>query len=556
MSRSRWLIWPVVAVLGVLILAPVLALVPAAVLDQGPRGTTRATVFYVGLVASDPFVGECLRQSLVVAVVVTAGAGVLGTGLARIVACWRFWGRRPLAALVWAPMMVPPLYGALGLEGLACRLGWSAAVGDEWRAWALWIWAEGTVATALVGMSTRAALRSIEPAWEDAARLAGARRWWIWWSIVWPQVRPPVARGLATVFALTLLEPGAPMVLGLRRTLAYQMVAAAQTPAMAPRAAALAVLGLIVAAVARLLLRWWGRASWPAPPPLDRPAVRRARGPRAAGFLVLLTGWIILACAPIAGLITIALASNLSQPGASFPAFRCLLAVAAAQRWLLLSIGFAVIAGLLGLVLTGILGSTDLKPGGQARAVCILAGGPEVLPPLAVGVGVLMVPRVLALWADAGRASGQPALVARGLVAMADALDPFRAPGLPIVWALLWAQWPALLAASRLAWEQTPRRLTEAARTLGAARRRARRAAARHWLGSGPGSALILSIALAANAVAPVLVLTSPSDPLTLGPAVFALADAPEGGRAHAAALATVGIALNVGAVALARGRR
>ena len=40
----------------------------------------------------------------------------------------------------------------------------------------------------------------------------------------WPIVRPAAARAAGIIFLLAIVEPGAPLVLGLRRTLAFQIV--------------------------------------------------------------------------------------------------------------------------------------------------------------------------------------------------------------------------------------------------------------------------------------------------------------------------------------------
>src|SRR5438132_5579859 len=89
-------------------LAPALALLPAAVLDEGPGGAVRATVFPWALAALDPYVWDCARNSLLMAVLVTFAARVAGVGLARVATRWRFWGRWPLLALACAGLVVPP----------------------------------------------------------------------------------------------------------------------------------------------------------------------------------------------------------------------------------------------------------------------------------------------------------------------------------------------------------------------------------------------------------------------------------------------------------------
>ena len=65
-----------------------------------------------------------------------------------------------------------------------------------------------------------------------------------WRQLVWPIVRPEVARTSAAVFAATLLDPGAPIVLGQRRTLAFLIVETTLRRDAPTRAAMLALIGL------------------------------------------------------------------------------------------------------------------------------------------------------------------------------------------------------------------------------------------------------------------------------------------------------------------------
>jgi hypothetical protein len=107
--------------LWIVALIPALGLILASVLDRGPTGLVRISAFPMALEVWDPFVRDCLWNSVAVASVVAMGSLVMGIGLARIVARWRFWGRTPLAALTFAPMVVPPVFGAIGLRGCSGR---------------------------------------------------------------------------------------------------------------------------------------------------------------------------------------------------------------------------------------------------------------------------------------------------------------------------------------------------------------------------------------------------------------------------------------------------
>ena len=189
--------------LWIVVLAPALALAPAAFLDRGPGGSARPTVFPLALVTLDPVVWDCVWNSLAVAAVVASGSLVAGVGLARALVRWRFRGRMPLAALALATLVIPPLFEAMGLRRLF-QLWRGADAPAAWEhgwGWVGWAWVGLAGGVPLVALASATALARVEPAWEDAARLAGASRLRTWWRLSWPIVRPSAARGGGGVHA-------------------------------------------------------------------------------------------------------------------------------------------------------------------------------------------------------------------------------------------------------------------------------------------------------------------------------------------------------------------
>ena len=93
--------------------------------------------------------------------------------------------------------------------------------------------------------------------------------------MTWPLIRPAAARAAAIVFPMALLEPGVPLILGLRRTLAFQIVEAAGRPDPFPRLA----VWTVMAAAHRLR-----RAGWSCDGGAGRScSLRRRRWGSAAG---------------------------------------------------------------------------------------------------------------------------------------------------------------------------------------------------------------------------------------------------------------------------------
>ncbi|MEA2633050.1 MAG: hypothetical protein QOE66_3269 [Chloroflexota bacterium] len=543
--------------LWVAVLAPALALLPAAVLDRGPGGAVRPTLLPLALAALDPFLWDCARNSVVVAVVVASGSLVLGTGLARAGVRWRFWGRPVLGALLLAPLAVPPLFGAIGLRWLAAPAFASPGTGGgAWLApgslagWLGWVWVGLASGVPLVALATSSALLRVDPAWEDAARLAGARPRRIWRQLVWPVARPGAARAAGMVFALTLADPGAPLAFGLRRTLSFQIVEASLGPEPAPRAAVLALAAAALALIGRVLVRWWGGTPVAGPEIAEVPVARAelARWPRVAGYVATLGIGAVLAWLPVVALLATALAATGGGPDDPAASGLRRLADEESRRLLgnSLALGLAVVAIDLALAWT-----LAAWAGRRHAWVLSLAAWPELLTPLTLGVGALVLPGLLHMGADWARAGDTRIALARGLQMLAGGLDPYRTPGVLLVLAVAAARLPFLARSVEHGWSRFRPALVDAASTLGATPRQARRTATGLWLGAAP-AALVLTFALAATNLAPALVLAPTVESRPIAPGILILADEPGLALDRAADLACVAVAVNLAALALA----
>ena len=402
-------------------------------------------------------------------------------------------------------------------------------------------------------MTTSRALSRVDPVWEDAARLAGVNRRQLWRQVVWPVVRPEVAWSLGVVFTLVVLEPGAPLVLGLRRTLAYQAAESALDGGVGTltRAAVLALGATVAAALVRVLIAWWGGTD-PTVVARDFAPVlhpSRASWRRGTAFVVCAGLAALAAALPTFGLLAAACRGPLGWSFASFsalgrdPLTRGYLRNAAV-------VGLGAVA--LNLLLARSLASWACARRGRGL-VDRLARWPSALPPLAVGVGVLAVPGLLRMGAAALPASGYRPSPAELILSAADALDPDRVPWVGLILAVALVSLPTL---ARSAVEKRRRLrpvLIDAAITLGATPSEARRTTANR-LGVSPTEAFA-TFAFAATNVVPALLLAATAETRPLGPAVLNLIDEP-GGFSRAAALALVGVALNATAFAARRRRR
>ena len=128
-------------------------------------------------------------------------------------------------------------------------------------------------------------------------------------DLIWPIVRPAAARAAGLVFLLALVEPGVPLILGLRRTLAFQIVSAAGQPAPFPRMAVWALMAGIARALGLARVPLEGRLPILAEPAEGMPASGSGRQPRRVSGLsvtlaaVPLGSWAIVAWLPIFGLV-------------------------------------------------------------------------------------------------------------------------------------------------------------------------------------------------------------------------------------------------------------
>ena len=154
-------------------------------------------------------------------------------------------------------------------------------------------------------------------------------------------------------------------------------------------------------------------------------------------------------------------------------------------------------------------------------------------------------------WRRRARALGTWVALVRGFELLADGLDPSRTPGLVLVLAVSAARLPFLSRSVEHGWGRFRPAPVDAAHTLGATPRQARRVATGLRFGASP-AALFLTFTLAATNLAPALLLAPTPESRPLAPAVLILADAPGDALAHAAALACAAVALNLVALALA----
>jgi iron(III) transport system permease protein len=585
MLAFRWLRSVARSVLGVMLIAPVVALPLAISIDRGPAGETRTALhlFPLALWLFDDFARTCARNSLIFASVVSIASLVIGGVLGWLIGRRRFWGRMILRGLLGALLAVSPAFQALGLLGLSGDprpWPWPFAGGDgvsrgvsleTWTGlplWLVWIWTTLPAGVALVTLATLAAVEALDPSGEDAARLAGAGTLRAWRTLSWPLVRPRSALAGAVVFLFALVEPGAPLVLGLRRTLAFQIVDSATRPEAFPAAAVWALMSALLGLLGWLLWRWGGRRTM-----LNgrRTAMIASQGkgpPRAASAARAFVSTVVLAISavigwlPVFGLIQLALGASPSEPSSSsdfiqgFAAIPQRLSNPRVPQLLSnsLLLGFEVACA--AIAVAWLIGPRSLhrsSAGLRGRLTRMIA----LFPPLVQGIGVLAIPWLADLASAFVIKVEHATPVVTALGSVASRIDRYHDPwpllvcgvGLVLVPRLLWCGHTEFQAERARA---TPSSSFDAARLAGASRARSGRLSeplpVRRLL-----SLFCLACALAATNLTPALLFEPWSDGRTIAPAVVVLAGGVAEERSLAATLALAAIALNASALCAAR---
>jgi ABC-type Fe3+ transport system permease subunit len=578
MHQYRWLRALAKGFLRLILLVPVVAILLAVLVDRGPSGTPRLSLFPLALVALDPFAWTCLRNSLIFATISSFAALILGVGLGWIVARRRFWGRTALYGAVAALSAAAPAFLALGVLGLlGPPYGWpwpfstgsQGASLESWRGltlWVVWFWTSLPGGVALVMLTTVSSVERLSASWEDAARLAGAGPFRAWRDVSWPLVRPFAARAAALVFSLALVEPGAPLVLGLRRTIAFQIVDSATRPDPFPRLAIWAVMAGLIAWTGWILIRRWGgagilsnRGNDSVKAGASRP-IRRTSFFRAVGSSFLLGSWVILGWLPMLGLVRLATGDAWNSGPAVAGAIRGL-------PVLLRHLGepplpqFAFNSLLLGLEVVLVLMVLAWLVGTEAHSSSVRTGWMRweqlltLMPPLVQGVGVLSLSWLAGLAAglSVDRESWRQIAIACEKFSQFTNVD--RNPWILLIGSVGLALVGAVLKSGHRTFDlelSHSKAAFDAARLAGASKLRARALSIprqrRRWLGL-----FILIWALGATNLSPALLFTPWTDGRTVTPGVLVLADGPGEARAQAAALALCVVAVNLAALAVAR---
>lgn len=229
---STILTFALLAVLGLTLVSPIVAVVRAGFLDDEGRFTLE----WFRAVLSDEYTLQPLLNSTLLAAAATALCLLISIPLALIADRFSFAGKRIWLAAILVPTILPPFVGAIGVKGLLSRNGgvnlWLQhagllSAGDyiDFLRYPFWATAvlEALYLYPILFLNVQAALANIDPGLDEAARNLGAGAWRRFWRITLPLMRPGVFAGATIVFISTFTELGTPLMVGYRDVAAVQV---------------------------------------------------------------------------------------------------------------------------------------------------------------------------------------------------------------------------------------------------------------------------------------------------------------------------------------------
>ena len=156
-----------------------------------------------------------LALTLKVAGCATALNLVLGVAAAWLLARHRFLGRDLVDAVLTLPLVLPPTVLGYYLLVVIGRRGWLGAwLHQAFGIQLIFTWQGAVIAATLVAFplllkSARTAFEAVDPQLENAARVLGLGEWAVFFRITLPMATPGILAGALLVFARSLGEFGA-----------------------------------------------------------------------------------------------------------------------------------------------------------------------------------------------------------------------------------------------------------------------------------------------------------------------------------------------------------
>jgi molybdate transport system permease protein len=160
-----------------------------------------------------------LLLTLKVALWATAINTVLGVAVGWLLARHRFVARDAVSAVLTLPLVLPPTVVGYYLLVLIGRRGWLGAwLHDSLGITLIFTWQGAVIAATVVAFplvltSARSAFEAVDPQLERAARVLGLNEWAVFFRCTLPMAWPGILAGVLLVFARSLGEFGATLMI-------------------------------------------------------------------------------------------------------------------------------------------------------------------------------------------------------------------------------------------------------------------------------------------------------------------------------------------------------
>lgn len=211
-----------------------------------------------------------IELSLRVALVATLWSLPVAVALAWLLARRNFPGKAVVDALVYLPLVLPPVVLGYGLLVLFGRKGPIGALLQDWFGVTLaFTWEGAALAAGVAGLplavrAVRLSLDAVDQKLEQAGRTLGASRMRVFWTITLPLAMPGVLAGAILSFARGLGEFGATITFvsdipGETRTLSLAVHTLLQAPGGEAAAIRLSIIAVVVAMAALMASEYSSR---------------------------------------------------------------------------------------------------------------------------------------------------------------------------------------------------------------------------------------------------------------------------------------------------------
>ncbi len=257
--------WLLIALLLLFLVTPILQVCLAGIRIEGEWN-----FFFFGNAFRREFYRNAIITSLAVATAVTFSCLVLGLLLAYITTRYDFAGKNILTALLFAPIILPPFVGAIGMRKILAMDGGvlnlvleklslvDLADHPNWlgeHIFAMVVILETMHLYPIMLLNAQAAIANVDPALEEAARNLGAGSWQVWRKVTLPLAAPGLFAGSAIVFVWSFTELGTPLMFDWTEVTPVQVFRGLQSLEMKPQPYVLVLLMLVVSASVYLAAR-------------------------------------------------------------------------------------------------------------------------------------------------------------------------------------------------------------------------------------------------------------------------------------------------------------